>query len=83
METVKTASGKTFECVAFSVVPALNRCYVTIANSTLSEIVTVFSDPNETAHIVYEGTEVDGYHVLMAIIPEGEYIRINLRREYK
>lgn len=78
MEVVETYSGKQFICDYFSVIPIPPRMYIRISGTGIEQIASVFSDPEETCKITYGDVVIDGYTQLVAIIPEGNIIRVVL-----
>lgn len=80
METVKTATGKEFECEYFSMIENPQRLYIRIRNAPISTIAAVFSDPRETVQLYYGDIYVSQYTKLLGIIPENGMIRVNLTR---
>lgn len=80
METVKTATGKEFECESFSMIENPQRLYIRIRNAPISTIAAVFSDPRETVKLYYGDIYVSQYTTLLGIIPENGMIRVNLTR---
>ena len=81
MDRIKTATGREFDCVYFNPSPSLGRIYIRVVNTTISNAAMVFSDPKETAQLWCEGEYVAQYTKLVSIVPEGNAIRIVLRKE--
>lgn len=81
METVKTATGKEFECESFSMIEDPSRVYIRIRNVPISTIAEVFSDPRETVQLFYGEIYVSQFTKLLGIIPENGMIRVNLTKE--
>lgn len=81
METVKTATGKIFDVVSVTTLPEVRIAYIRVANSSLADVASVFGNPSETVKLWYNGAYMANYTRLDAIIPEGNIIRVNLRKE--
>lgn len=81
MEMLRTATGKTFDVVSVTTLPDVRMAYLRIANSNLANVASVFGNPAETVKLWYEGSYMANYTRLDAIIPEGNIIRVNLRKE--
>lgn len=81
MEKLRTATGKEFECEYFNSSPNLGRTYVRILNKTISDVAMVFSDPKETVQLYWENLYASQYTKLIAIVPEGNAIRVVLGKE--
>lgn len=81
METVKTATGKVFDVSSVTALPDARIAYLRIAHSSLANVAAVFGNPAETVMLWYNGAYMANYTRLDAIIPEGDIIRVNLRKE--
>lgn len=81
METVNTATGKEFSCDYFNSASALGRLSIRLKNISLVDVAAVFGDPAETAVLHYGGRSVEKYTNLIYIAPEGDAIRVTLRKE--
>lgn len=79
METIRTRTGKQFDCDYVSVVPSIGTVYIRVQNTDIATVATVFSDTSETSALLWEDIRIEGYTRLAAIIPEGKTIRINLK----
>ena len=73
MDKLKTASGKEFDCDSFNFAPTLNRAYIRVSHLSL---VTA-----ETVQLWYGDQYLSQYTTLLSIKPEGNAIRIALRKE--
>lgn len=81
MEKLKTATGKEFDCDYFNPFPPANQTNLRVWNTDLVTVATVFSDSDETAELNF-GSQVASQHTkLMALIPEGDSIRVVLGKE--
>lgn len=81
MEHVKTATEKTFECDYFNPSQSTNQCNIRVLNAPIATVATVFSNPEETAQMWYDGMYAAQYTKLIAIVPEGDAIRVVLEKE--
>lgn len=81
MDTIKTSSGKIYECVFLSELDNPCTLYIRVTNSTLPEVATTFGDKEETKELLYGDTLLIGYTKLLAIVIEGNIIRVALTRE--
>lgn len=81
MEKLTTATGKTFDCDYFNPFPSASRCNLRVLNTPLATVATVFGNPAETVQIWCEGTYIAQYTKLVAIVPEGNAIRVVLGKE--
>ena len=80
MEKIKTASGKQFDCSSFSAMTNPDRAYIRIVGSSIAEIASVFSDPNETVQLWYDEAYLSQFTNLVAIVPEPGMVRVVLSR---
>ena len=81
MDTIKTASGKIYECSSLSAIDNPCRLYIRIANSTLSEVATTFGDKEETKELLYGNILLIGYSKLLSMVIEDTAIRVVLTKE--
>ena len=81
METLKTATQKEFHCDYFNPFPPAGQINLRVLNSDLLTVATVFSDPVETAELHCGSQVALQYTKLMALIPEGDAIRVVLGKE--
>lgn len=81
MDKLTTASGKTFDSDLCAQVPGMGLLYVRVLGKPLTEIATVFGNPVETVTLFYNDLYISGYTKLDALIPEGNAVRIALRKE--
>lgn len=81
MEKLTTATGKEFECDYFNPSPNTNQCNLRVLNTPLATVATVFSNPEETAQLWYDGAYAAQYTKLVAIVPEGDAVRVVLGKE--
>lgn len=81
MEKLKTATGKEFPCDYFNPSPVNSQVNLRVLCTPLSTIATVFSDRSETVQMSCDGIYAENYTSLVAIIIEGDAIRVVLRKE--
>lgn len=81
MEKLKTATGKEFDCDYFNPFPESGQINIRVLGKPLVYVVTVFSDPSETVQLWCENAYAAGYTKLVAIVPEGDAIRVVLGKE--
>lgn len=81
MEKVKTATGKQYDCDYFNPFPPAGQVNLRIPNASLVEVASVFGSPAETVQLWY-GEQYLAHHTkLVAIVPEGDAIRVVLGKE--
>lgn len=81
MEQLKTATGKSFDCDYFNPCPPLGQLNLRVLNTPLSTVATVFSSRDETVQLWCGGIYASQYTKLIAIVPEGNAIRVVLGKE--
>lgn len=81
METVKTALGKEYACDYFNPFPQVGQINLRVVGATIVEVATVFSNPAETQQMWWEREYAAQYTRLIAIVPEGDAIRVVLGKE--
>ena len=81
METIKTSSGKIYECDSLSAIDSPCRLYIRIVNSTLPEVATIFGDKEETKELLYGNILLIGYTKFLSMIMEDTAIRVVLTKE--
>lgn len=81
-DTVTLASGRSYPCDYLATIP-IGMLFVSVASDSIAEVSDVFSDPAETARILYGPHILTGYTVLVSVSPEapGRY-KIALRRAF-
>lgn len=81
MESVITATGKSFDCDYFNPFAPAAQVNIRILNSNLVEVASVFGNPVETVQLFY-GKEYLAHHTkVVAIVPESNAIRVVLGKE--
>ena len=81
MDTIKTSSGKTYDCDFLSAIDNPCRLYIRVINSTLSEVATTFGDKEETNELLYGDILLTGYTKLLSMVIEDPAIRVVLTKE--
>ena len=81
MEKVTTATGKTFDCDYFNPFPPANQVNLRVLGVSLVEVASVFGNPAETVQLFYEGQYLAYHTKVIAIVPEGDAIRVVLGKE--
>lgn len=81
MEKLITATKKEFECDYFNPFPPAGQVNLRVLGISLVEAATVFSDPAETVQLWYGGQYLSQHTKVVAIVPEGDAIRIVLGKE--
>lgn len=81
MEKLKTATGREFDCDYFNPFPPVGQVNLRVLNTSLATVVTVFSNPNDTVQLWFDGQYAAKYTKLVAIVPEGNAIRVVLGKE--
>lgn len=81
MELLKTATGKTFDCDYFNPFPPAGQINLRVLNTLLTTVATVFSNPQETVQMWCGEQYAAQYTKLIAIVPEGDAIRVVLGKE--
>lgn len=81
MEEIKTATGKTFPCDYFNPFPPAGQVNLRVLNTSLVEAASVFGNPAETVQLWWEKQYLAQHTKVVAIVPEGDAIRIVLGKE--
>lgn len=81
METVTTAKGKTFSTDMVAENPSPARLYIRIVNAPMADVAAAFFDRDEIASIQYGSRLLNHYTRLVAIVPEGNAIKVILGKE--
>lgn len=81
MDILKTATGKEFDCDYFNPFPPVGQVNLRVLNTSLAIVATVFSNPNETAQLWCDKQYAAQYTKLIAIVPEGNAVRVVLGKE--
>lgn len=81
MDKVKTATGKEFDCDYFNPFPPTGEVNIRILNASFVDVAAVFSNKNETAQM-WCGIQYIAHHTkLMALVDDGDAIRVVLGKE--
>lgn len=81
MEKLTTATGNTFYCDYFNPFPPANQVNLRVLGISLTEAATVFSNPAETVQLWFAKQYLSQHTKVVAIVPEGDAIRIVLGKE--
>ena len=81
MDKLKTATGKEFDCDYFNPFPQAGQINVRILGENLVRVVTIFSDTQETVQMWFGSQYASGYTKVIAIVPEGDAVRVVLGKE--
>lgn len=81
MDKVYTATGKAFDCDYVAEIPSPAQIHVRMQNASIAEVASVFSDRNETRIIKHGGSMYRGFTNIVAIVPEGGFVRVVLSRK--
>ena len=81
MEKVTTATGKQFDCDYFNPFPPAAQVNIRIIGSSLVQVASVFGNPEETVQLFYERQYLAHHTKVVAIVPEGDAIRVVLGKE--
>ena len=78
---VKMASGRQFDCDYMDHSERHRQANVRILNTPIYEISMAFSNPKETAQLWFEDDYAAGFTKLLALIDDGDAIRVVLGKE--
>ena len=81
MSTLQTASGIKMECDYFNPLEQTRQLNVRVLNKSLVFIAGIYSDKSETVKLFCDGLYAANFTRLVAIVPEGDAIRIVLEKE--
>ena len=85
MEKLTTATGKQFDCDYFNPFPPVGQINLRVLAAPLATVAAVFSNPLETVQLWYDDEPnaqyAAQYTKLIAIVPEGNAIRVVLGKE--
>ena len=81
MEKVITATGKRFDCDYFNPFPPAAQINIRVLGASLMEVASVFGNPAETVQLWWDQLYLANHTKLIAIIPEGDAVRIVLGKE--
>lgn len=80
MNKLTTATGKLLDCDYFNPFPVAGQLTLSVLNLSLVDVVTIFSNPLETVQLWWEGEYVSQHTTVIAIIPDGNAVRVVLGR---
>lgn len=81
MDQLRTATGKTFACDYFNLFPPAGQVNLRVIGASLTSVAAVFGDPAETVQLYWGKDYLAQYTKLVAIVPEGDAIRVVLGKE--
>lgn len=81
MDQLRTATGKTFACDYFNLFPPAGQVNLRVIGASLTSVAAVFGDPTETVQLYWGKEYLAHYTRLIAIVPEGDAIRVVLGKE--
>lgn len=81
MENLKTATGKEYPCDYFVPCPPVGQLNARVLNTPLPDVAAVFANPAETVQLWCGEQYAAQYTRLVAIVPEGDAIRVVLAKE--
>lgn len=81
MAKFTTAGGLEFNCDYFNPSEYTKQLNIRILGETLVRVASVFSNPQETAALQCDGIYAASFTKLVAIVPEGNAIRVVLEKE--
>lgn len=81
MGKVKTSGMIEMECDYFNPSEQTKQLNIRIFGETLVHVASVFSNPQETAALQCDGVYAANFTKLVAIVPEGNAIRVVLEKE--
>lgn len=81
MVKLTTSSGLEFDCDYFNPSEQTKQLNIRILGETLVRVAAVFSNPQETAALQCDGVYAANFTKLVAIVPEGNAIRVVLEKE--
>lgn len=81
MDDLKTTSGKTYPCDYFNPSETNRQLNLRVVGMSVVSAAEVFSVPEETMALQYGGIYAAGFTRLVAIVPEGNAVRVVLGKE--
>lgn len=81
MEKLTTAKGKQFDCDYFNPFTPASQVNIRVVGISLVEAASVFGNPAETVQLWYDKQYLAHYTKVLAIVPEGDAVRIVLGKE--
>ena len=81
MEELITALGKKANCDYFNAVSPVRQVNIRVLNISMLKAAELFSNPAETVRITCGSKTANGYTKLVAIVQEGNAVRVVLEKE--
>lgn len=81
MTKIKLASGRELDCDLMVHSQKRGQATVRVLNMSITETARIFSNPAETAQLWFENDYAAGFTKLLAMIDDGDAIRVILGKE--
>ena len=81
MLKIKLATGREMECDYMDHSEIHRQANIRIVNTSVAEVATIFSNPVETAAMWFGKDDAAGFTKLLAIIDDGDAIRVVMGKE--
>lgn len=81
MTKIKLASGRELDCDYMSHSEKRRQATIRILHTSMQEVARVFSNPAETAQMWFESDYAAGFNRLLAVIDDGDAVRVVLGKE--
>ena len=78
---IRMATGRELACDYMDHSQQRRQANIRILNTPITEIASVFSNPNETTQMWFERDYAAGFTKLLAMIDDGDAIRVVLGKE--
>jgi hypothetical protein len=78
---IKLATGREMECDYMDHSEIHRQANIRIVNTSVAEIAAIFSNPVETAAMWFEKDYAAGFTKLLAMIDDGDAIRVVMGKE--
>lgn len=78
---IRMATGRELECDYMDHSQQRRQANIRILNTPITEVASVFSNPTETTQMWFEGDYAAGFTKLLAMIDDGDAIRVVLGKE--
>lgn len=81
MDKIITATGKNFDSDYVATIPYPEMAFIRILGVPIGTVAEIFSDKTETETITYRDYVLTGYTKLLALVIEGDAVKVNLAKE--
>lgn len=78
---IRMATGRELECDYMDHSQQHRQANIRILNTSITEVASVFSNPTETTQMWFERDYAAGFTKLLAMIDDGDAIRVVLGKE--